>query len=37
MVTQNLAKIANLIVEGNWFDNGQNSVCVSWASTRISR
>lgn len=28
MVTQNVAKIATLVVDGNWFDNGQNSVCV---------
>jgi hypothetical protein len=28
IVVQNVTKVANLVVSGNWFDDGQNSVCI---------
>src|SRR5664279_5704719 len=30
MVNQNVAKIANMVVDSNWFDRGQNSVCIQY-------
>ena len=30
IVNQNVAKIANMVVDSNWFDRGQNSVCIQY-------
>ena len=30
IVNQNVSKIANMVVDGNWFDAGQNSVCITY-------
>ena len=30
IVNQNVSKIANMVVDGNWFDRGQNSVCIQY-------
>jgi len=30
IVNQNVSKIANMVVDGNWFDRGQNSVCITY-------
>ena len=30
IVNQNVAKVANLVVDGNWLDNGQNTVSVHY-------
>ena len=32
IVGQNVSPIANLIIEKNWFDDGQNSVCINHGS-----
>ena len=30
IVNQNASKIANMVVDRNWLDRGQNSVCITY-------